>query len=313
MLDKLVSEHLEAVGLSDPFFAQSQYVRVFRELVSSQPHSNPQQLEYSGWLASDLLDAARYWPLSCAASPTEQDQLDYKSGVIWRHRDLKEAFQTGKTSRNACDVDVQEVVRVAERYVQQNLRSTTFEMLLVDALVAIETYQFGEEIKKNPLSFTNPSIFSMFFAPDYWFMYSETKGNWAAITTRWLRNRIREALVKLGLFFVLPVTVAWVAFASNYQTIGAIAAGLAMLSIAVSLTGTLLRLLGRAFKTPQETPFEKALKLHAKMIDAYRELRAGAMASPRRIREQLAKAADAGAGWEPIVFTILDLAASRYR
>ena len=234
--------------------------------------------------------------------------------VIWRHRDLGQAFRDGFTSKEACPMDQASIGAVADEYLQQDMRSPKFEVLLLDALVAREVYAYGEELKQNPSRWVKRfSLNQIERVMGELKAYDEAKGNLDKLTWAWMKSNLKWALVRAAFLYGVPIGVAWIAAENNQGGVAFAAGAFVAVLVAYRLLSWVWRKLRSLFQMPAKEPIEKVFELHAKMVGAYNELKGGTSSSPQRVREVLAKVADEGAAWDPGVFSILDAAIARSR
>ncbi|MFT4080465.1 hypothetical protein [Rhodomicrobium sp.] len=128
--------HLRRLGIEPKECWKFQYsdllTDLLREVVNGQGVvADPNDVVYR---AGSLVDSFLW---ACRRNDTDEEPgQPERYGIIWRHRDLAKAFREGFTSKEACPMDKNQIVDVAEMYMKQNLRSPKLESLLVDALIA---------------------------------------------------------------------------------------------------------------------------------------------------------------------------------
>jgi hypothetical protein len=225
--------------------------------------------------------------------------------VLWRHRDLLRAFKEGTESREGCeDVEKHALSEIALEYLKHDARSGEFDRLLVDALVARETYSFGEEIKKTPSRFEGKRSFnSLWRDVEEWKLYDDAKGDLEKLF--WLRLKERAKISGAKLLFLVGLPIAGIVVG----LLPMVCAAFLALVVSFYLVRGSLRIISRLFWREQ-TGTQKLTQLFGKMVTAYNEIQ-GPATSPTRCREALAKVADDGAAWDPSVFAILDGAIQR--
>jgi len=303
--------HLRRLGIEPKECWKYQYsdllTDLLREVVNGQGVvADPNDVVYR---AGSLIDSFLW---ACRRNDTDEEPgQPERYGIIWRHRDLAKAFREGFTSKEACPMDKNQIVDVAEMYMKQNLRSPKLESLLVDALIAKEVYYFGEDLKQTPSKYLINFLFRFLLISNEIEAYDKAKGNFDKLSIVWLKGGIKIFLLKFSLFYLAPVVIALLAAAVGVPAISVIAIMFVSVLAAYQLLSWVWRKLRSLFREPDKDPLTKAFELHAQMIRAYSELRGGPSSSPQRVREMLVSAADQGAMWEPVVFSILDAAIAR--
>ena len=204
---------------------------------------------------------------------------------------------------------------LADAYLRQELRSPKFELLLVDALVAMEVYSFGEELKQYPSRYMKAfSLKTLVVAKNELVDYREAKGNLDKLTWTWMKRSLKWALIRAAFLYGVPIGVAWLAAVNNQGEIAFAAGAFVAVLVAYGLLSWIWRKLRSLFQEPAKEPLVKMFELQGKMVLlAYNELKEGTSSSPQRVREVLAKVADEGAAWDRRVFSILDAAIARSR
>lgn len=291
VLAYLVDEHLQNLRIERKERWKYQYVELLLDMLRNigNPDGAPwtkDRLQGAIDQASELIE--RLWRV-CQRTDDygdcPRDEPD-RYRLIWKHHDLMRAFQEGFTSKEACPMDRYDIASFADEYLQQELRSPKFEVLLVDALVAKEVYAYGDD---------------------------EAKGNLGKLTWTWMKSSLKWALVRAALLYVVPIGVAWIAAENNRGGLAFAAGAFVAVLVAYQLLSWIWQKLRSLFQVPAKAPAEKVFELHGKMVLAYNELKGGTSTSPQRVREALAKVADEGAAWEPSVFSVIDAAIARSR
>lgn len=312
----LVEEHLQHLKIPAENRWQYQFVELLSELLRGV--GSPVE-EWTEWdvreavgRASDLLEN---FLAACQRNDARGDDRSESSEryrCLWQHRDLMRAFRDGDESKEACPVWREDLIGVANEYLEQDLRSPKFEALLVDALLAAEAYAFGEEIKKNPTRYSRKFTFdTVVRAMDDAHQYNRAKGNLDELTWLWLKRNAKFALIKGVVLFGTPIVVAWWAIVNDREVVAISAVLFAGVIATYKTLSWFWKMLKGLFQEPPKEPIVVAFELHQKMVNAYDELKGGASSSPQRIREVLAKVADEGAVWDPVVFSLIDLAIAR--
>lgn len=309
-IEAALQEHFDNLGLSRRGRQKSEYAALIRDLVQkSTPRDttalqsairSSEELVYQLWSACRRRDND--------AIPNEPDE---RLEVVWRHRDLTTAFKRGYTSDEACPISRESLSVLANDYLNQELRSGRFEALLVDAMVASETYEYGEELKSHPSRFEQNvglRLFKMFDEIDD---YGESKGDFEKLQILWLKRGSIALIRRIAVFWLLPIIIIYGAFQAGYPTTGGVVATLFAIGVALNVIGWAWRKLRSLFRDEPKSSQVKAFELHAQMVEAYFALKDGAASSPTRVREVLAKAADHGAAWDASVFSLLDTAIAR--
>ncbi len=319
----LVDEHLQSMRIEQRERWEYQYVELLLDFLRDTGKADgvpwtKERLQGAIEYASELIahPFGSLWS-ACQRNDNHGDPpLDEpeRYRLIWRHRDLRRALRDGFTSTEACPMDRDSVAGVADKYLQQDLRSPKFEALLVDALVAREVYAFGEELKQNPSRYMKRLSFNMLaVAMDETEAYDEAKGNFDKLAWAWMKRRLKWAIIRAALLYGVPIAVVWIAAVNNRGGVAFAAGAFVAVLVAYRLLSWVWRNLRRLFKEPAKEPLEEAFELHGKMVRAYNELKDGTSSSPQRVREVLTKIADEGAAWDPRVFSVLDAAIARSR
>jgi len=239
----------------------------------------------------------------------EADSRD-RLRVLWRHRDLYRAMKEGPESAEACHVNRETLSELALDYLKQDARSGEFERLLVDALAALEIFQFGEEIKKSPSRFERKfSLDPISQDMDEMKLYDDAKGNMDRLYWLRVKSQAKKSFERLLMLIGLPVAGIVVGSQMRTEWLAGICGVFLAFVIGFYLVRGAWRFIRRLFWR-KESGVEKALRVLKRMVEAYRELQ-GPATSPTRCREVFAKAADEGAAWDPTVFAILDGAIQR--
>lgn len=337
----LVDDHLQSIDIAPNEKRKFQYTELLMDFVQKAEKASgicwrgnrlQEEADYKLHEAIELahelisrLYCACYTKVDGKAERYSHDKRDYFSvkqperyRTIWKHRDLETAFHVGFTSEKSCDIYRSEISKIVHTYLNQDLRSAKFEVLVVDALVASEIYEYGEGLKKNPSRLLNPQQDYLMELVDELKDYNAAQGNFEKIVKIWREKSVEKSLKKFLIcvvfLYVVPIVIAWLAARYKFDVIAFLSAAFVGLLAARALLSWVqkgVRSIFQVPQAPQKTPFEKALELHRKMVLAYQELRAGASSSPQRVREVLAKVTDEGAVWEPEVFSILDAAIAR--
>lgn len=233
-----------------------------------------------------------------------------KAPEVWRHRDVAASIRNGYTSSEFSHGNLEELVGVAKSYLDSGFQSSLFEVLIVDAIVATEITSFAEELKRHPSRFLQRiSLPSLWLASGETGRYIESKGNSEKLAWLTLRDRSKIALGVLFFVYVLPLFLAWFAAEHNYSELAATI----VVVVATIFLWRCALWLWRTVRNAFSRELAKTSALIGKMTQAYDELSAGEAASPQRVRELLVRAADDGAVWPPVVFSILDRAIQRGR
>ena len=208
------------------------------------------------------------------------------------------------------DLDNDSLSSISLEYLKEGARSPEFERILVDALLAVEIYKYGESIKKNPSRFEtrfslDPSERDMNESK----RYREAKGDIEKIGLTRMREWSEKALTKFFVLIVLPIAGISYGVIQSIQSLTAWSTVALLLVMSFYVFRGTWRFIRDLFGRKQ-TAMQTAVKLHRRMVDAYDELR-GPGTSPTRLRELLAKVADEGAVWDPSIFAILDVAIQR--
>jgi hypothetical protein len=222
--------------------------------------------------------------------------------VLWRHRDLNRAFDDGTESTESCHVDRDRLSNIALYYLRQDARSGEFERLLVDALAAIEIYQFGESIKVNPSLFDANISYHDYYEESRF--YYDVKGNREKLYSLRAKTRLKrhKKSVERALMLV-ALTIAGI-------VLGALMGSAWLIVLCAALLALLVGFYVVLSISHKQRPGDTYLQLFGKMVQAYSELQ-GPATSPTRCREVFSKVADEGAVWPPSVFAILDDAIHR--
>jgi ABC-type sugar transport system permease subunit len=312
----LVDEHLQSIELPPRERWRYQYVRLLHDLLRVVENNTTPQTEASLRQAvSEASYLIENFSSACQRNDNRGDPLPdvpERCREIWRHRNLQRAFEEGFTSKEACPMDRENIGYIAVHYLGQDLRSSMFEVLLVDALVAMEVYAYGEALKQNPSRyvkrFTLDQLGRVMNELD---AYEEAKGKLDKLYWAWMKNTLKWAVIRGALVYAAPMGIAWFALENKWGDIAFAAVAFVVLLVGYRTISWGWRKLRSLFQRPEKEPLERAFELHAKMVIAYGELNGGTAASPRRIREVLAKVADEGAAWDPGVFSLLDVAIAR--
>jgi hypothetical protein len=137
--------------------------------------------------------------------------------AFWSHRNLEEVFVTGLDhldsfpdpynteswpflGRGSYSKDKFE--QLAEEYLSEEFHSPFFEKQMVEALVSMMVFEFGEKIKKNPSTYGGTLKFRKFEQEVK--NYRKTKGNLSSLAFELLKNKIIETGKRAGIFVVFP-------------------------------------------------------------------------------------------------------------
>jgi hypothetical protein len=225
---------------------------------------------------------------------------------FWRHRNIKRLFKEGETSGEAVSVDKEGLPSLAGQYLSQSCRSPELERVLVDTMVAAETRDFGEEIKKWPDQFDKrPRLNKLQKMTEFAEIYDKAKGNVDEMKKAVDKRNMEKAGNKAAFWLGLPVLAIIVGAIGNIYGLVMLGVGMMVVSISWSVLAWLVSL----FKK-QPAGMTRALDLYRKMAQAYETLE-GDRISPKRVRDELAKCAEEGAAWPSEVFAILDGAIAR--
>lgn len=315
-LARLVNEHLQEIGIDPAHSAEYQYTQIFHELlvgVGGGKSWTEDSLRCEIGRAHELLSE-----LTRAFEGNHVDWGHQRTGgarylKLWQHRDLRRAFNEGFGSEHACPLERESLARIPPKYLAQDMRSPTFEALLLDALVATEIYYFGEELKENPSRYVKKSIWSNSIERSIQEMtaYRETKGRLDQLNWRWLRLRFKRNIMRFAIVYVAPIGIILAAGSQGWGSLAVVVLTVFAFFLGYRLVSWVWRKIRGLFRDQPAEPLERALELHQKMILAYDHLQGGTSVSPRRAREVLAKVADEGAAWDPGVFALLDAACAR--
>jgi hypothetical protein len=125
------------------------------------------------------------------------------------------------------------------------------------------------------------------------------------------RARIIRRLLRLILFFVVPITAIW--YGSQKENFALILAGATIGGLYLSWTAYLtarpaiIRLLGRQ---PPKTILQSKIELWDLMHNAYRML-GGPVVDPTRVQRALDAAAEKGAVWDGAVYAVFNRVIAR--
>jgi len=322
----LVNEHLKRIGIAPEKQQEFQYTELLADFLNNVEKTSSICCRESGFevevdhklhkaieVAHKLISRFHY---ICHRDFSIKTPEQYRT--IWKHRDLETAFYVGFTSEESCKGYRSEIAELADMYLNQDLRSPKFEVLIVDALVASEVYDYGELLKKHPSRFLTPQ--GDFITPILEELkdYNTAQGNFEKLGNIWrekaLEKALKRSLIRVGFLYVVPILIAWLAARYKFDVIAFLSAAFVGLLVVRELLYWVLKGVRSIFQVPQapqKTSFQKALELHSNMVLAYQELRAGTSSSPKRVREVLAKVADEGAAWEPAIFSLLDASIAR--
>ncbi len=312
----LVDEHLQSIEIPPRERRRYQYVELLQDLLRGVENDGAhwtenklrEALNRAIELIENLSSACRRNDDHAAPQPDVPER--YRE--IWRHRNLKWAFQEGFTCKDACPMDRDSINYLSVEYLRQDLRSPKLEVLLVDAMVAREVYAYGEELKQNPSRYLKRfTLDQIGRTMNELEAYDEAKGNLDKLMWAWMKGTLKWAAIKGAILYVMPIVIAWLAIERKWEGVSLAAIGFLVFLVGYQIISWSWRKLRSLFQKPEKGPLERAFELHGKMALAYNELNGGTAASPRRIREVLAKVADEGAAWDPGVFSILDVAIGR--
>ncbi|WP_139247941.1 hypothetical protein [Hyphomicrobium sp. CS1GBMeth3] len=305
--ERAVQRHLDEWASEDAPSFKVQYAKLLSDLIRRAPERDEIEIEGAVYEAGALVFG---FAQACHVE-TYLTQPLVRPKEIWRHRQVSASVRDGYTSPEYSHGNLEDLAGVAESYIDSEFQSSTFEVLIVDAIIATEITSFAEEIKRSPSRFfKRASMFSLWFDSGEYGRYVMSKGDSGKLMWLTLKDRLRSAIGIIGFLYVLPLALAWLAAEYQYNELAAI---IALFVVVVFISRCALRLLRvvKRLLSREADPLTKVSALVGKMTQAYDELRAGEASSPQRVRELLVRAADDGAVWPPVLFSILDRAIQR--
>jgi hypothetical protein len=234
-------------------------------------------------LKSDVLAPTGEFVREFACSFFLREELQSRHS-FWTHRSSP---MQGIVSKKTPKMDRDSLQESVGMYLALPVRHQQVDRCLIDALVALELFAFGDEMLNEPRF---PGI------PTRSPLRRSSHPLWAFIKGQF-GNVVGACL--LFLFALVPYKLGWIGEV-GLAVVALILFGLVCLAFFIGLVGL------PSFWRQQHKATTRVTELLRTMVTVYAELNSNGLISVRHFRERVARAADEGVIWPSTLFVLLD-------